>query len=97
MVNQWFGPQTNAPISKILAQVPVPVGQLCLFCDKAIKADDIGLMLGYYGAPGEEGRLRPAHHKCLLKNLGITSPQQAVQGPPDVEDKDDPVDPAPDE
>lgn len=44
-------------------QVPVPVGELCLFCDEPIEAGDRGEMMAYINAA------RPVHVECGFRQV----------------------------
>lgn len=69
-VNQWFGPDTGRPVTRILERVETPVGKHCILCPRLIKADDEGLIVDYGGPSGTFSR-RPVHIACLMENVGI--------------------------
>ena len=41
-MNVWFGTSWGAPVNEVTAQVPVPVGAPCQFCEEPILAEESG-------------------------------------------------------
>lgn len=66
--NPWPSAEARAPVCEDDAErVPVPVGELCLFCDESIAEDDRGELMGYSGG------MRAVHIECTFR--------QSVGGP----------------
>lgn len=66
----YFGPPWDAPIMESAAQVPIPLGEQCLYCPDPILDGEQGVMLPYVdveedGAP--RGGLRAVHRECFLR------------------------------
>jgi hypothetical protein len=55
---KWFGYSWGAPINRDCPQVPVPVGEHCLWCAEVILADETGVI--YSNGPA-------AHIECFLR------------------------------
>jgi len=66
---QFFTNGTWRPRADTFAEVPTPVGEICLACGLAIRADDCGLSMVHL----DESRAarRPWHLACFRAALGI--------------------------
>jgi hypothetical protein len=68
---RWFGFPWGAPMNRTAAQVPTPVGRLCVLQDGAIKVDDQGVVIPYVGE-GPDGNDTAVYHlECFLGHLGL--------------------------
>jgi len=67
MSTLWFGVAHGAPYETDTPHVPTPVGELCLWCEEPIAADDDGLIVPVFGAP--EYRHAPYHYECHLRGI----------------------------
>lgn len=66
---KWFGTAWDAPICTTTEQVPVPVGKVCMHCDKPIEATHRGLVLLHHGEATEPTEV-VTHLYCFAKSLG---------------------------
>lgn len=62
-MNQSFGPFRLVD----LAEVPVPVGEACLFCKEAIGPADSGVIMPHFGDGGS--RLAAIHRECEIRQV----------------------------
>ena len=66
---RFFTNGTWRPRLDAIAQIPVPVGECCLACGKAIQADDCGVSMAHMDTSGDT--YRPWHLACFRRSLGI--------------------------
>jgi hypothetical protein len=52
-----------------LEEIPTPVGETCLACDRAIESDDCGVSMIHMDASGDA--YRPWHLACFRRSIGI--------------------------
>ena len=67
---QFFGTRWDAPVVDNAVEAPIPVGELCLYCDEPIETGDRGLFTTYVdlGADGKpESHARAVHMECNLR------------------------------
>lgn len=80
MTTPYFGPTFARKEWEV--QVPVPVGELCLWCDEPIEEGDIGTIQGVAErAPTGEiiSRTQPVHYECSMRSvLGSVSHVQGT-------------------
>jgi hypothetical protein len=70
--NQYFGDRPDAPRWDGGVRVPVPVGELCVFCGEPILAGDRGVVTPAYvedGAGGCAWVIRAGHLECDLRGM----------------------------
>lgn len=68
---RWFGRASwGAPMNDPRAQVPTPVGKLCIYCVQPIEADDDGVTTPY--TDGKTVGVAAYHLDHFLQALGIT-------------------------
>jgi len=65
--NHWFGPGPFAPICEEVDRVPIPVGELCSWCEEHIEPDQNGIEMVHGWGPGWE--YRPIHQECLMRSV----------------------------
>jgi hypothetical protein len=65
---QWFGDSWGAPVCDETAHVATPTGQPCLYCKKAILAEDIGFLIP---CVRETVTTEPWHYECLVQSLNL--------------------------
>lgn len=71
---KWFGERYDAPLYADTEQVPVPVGEFCLYCHEPIEKGDDGFMIPYVGEVIKEV---PYHRECQMRSiLGSVAHQQ---------------------
>ena len=66
---RFFTNGTWRPRLREIAEIPVPVGECCLACRRAIQADDCGVSMIHMDA--SELAYRPWHLACFQSALGI--------------------------
>lgn len=69
MIN-WFGPASwGAPICRECPRCDIPVGTLCLRCERGITVADSGVTMPYMGGPSDERTVAAFHLDCHLKSI----------------------------
>ena len=48
--------------------VPSPVGEPCVFCEEAIRQDDLGVLMPFMSADMKDSE-RPQHRDCLIHSI----------------------------
>lgn len=66
---KWFGESWGAPVCVPEDHVATPVGASCLRCHETVAAEDIGVMMPYFGALDAPVELIPMHHACLMRSV----------------------------
>lgn len=83
----WFGTAWPAPgwpaavCEDERMRVPVPVGEICLYCGEAVSPDDSGIMSGYVEVlPTGEwvSSIRPQHVECFVR--AVMGPMAHLEG-----------------
>ena len=68
MALQFFGQRWDAPAFESAVEVPVPVGQTCLFCPEPIGSDDSGVVTPYIDERGKASA-SPIHIECHIRSI----------------------------
>jgi len=63
----WFGRHWGAPFCDSTPQIPVPVGETCLWCEEPIAADDSGVRMPHISLQGT--RYAYQHVECFLRSI----------------------------
>lgn len=66
---RWFGPPWSANVNETCEQVPAPVGEICMYCNEAIKKGERGVAMVHTDNHGSQ--YRPMHIDCFGKMMGV--------------------------
>jgi len=67
---KWFGESWGAPVCEAESHAPTPVGEICLQCERAIEADDQGVIIPHIESLSRPTRDRAQHLDCHLHSIG---------------------------
>jgi len=67
MTTAWFGTHWGAPFNDTTPQVPVPVGETCLWCGELIAPEDSGVQMPHLSLQGP--RYVYQHVECFLRSI----------------------------
>lgn len=63
---RWFGESWRAPINDPRAEIPIPVGEQCIYCHLPIVSDDQGISV-----PGPPTGRVVFHKDCFFDEIGV--------------------------
>lgn len=76
---RWFGASWGAPICDPRTKIEVPIDRLCLNCGGGFFEHSRGVSTAASFSISEEGRVY-YHLGCFLRNLGIDTVEEVVDG-----------------
>ncbi len=65
---KWFGESWGAPLCGECEHVSTPVGELCVYCEEPIEANQAGVVMPAGDAHGHFAE-KPEHYECFIRQI----------------------------